>query len=333
MGTLRIHFTADDLARVTLADAHDPLWEMILTRFRFRDRVRPLAFRPWFEELHAEPARTAQMRQGARLLDSLVPSGPYFPDFLTPHEGLLSIERGLAALLGTPRGRLAAELWRLARHHSLPGWVRPLAEGDLGALKGLVAALRDYHEAAVAPFHELMTAAVAVDRACRAHSMLSGGVDGLFAGMRPLFRWTPPVLQTDYIVDKDLVLGGRGLLLVPSYFCHRAPLTLADPELPPVLIYPIEQRHRWRQPVTHRRDLGALMGANRSAVLHALDRSATTTQLARMLRISPAAASRHATVLREAGLIETRRDGIAVLHTLTPLGAALLDGSTGHLSA
>ncbi|MEV0150140.1 MULTISPECIES: helix-turn-helix domain-containing protein [unclassified Nonomuraea] len=329
MGTLRIHFTAEDLARVTLADGPDPLWEVIFTRFRFRDRVRPLTFRPWFEELHAEPARTAGMRQGARLLDSLVPTGPYFPDFLTPPEGLLGLERGLAALLGTPRTRLATELGRLARHQSLPGWARPLAEGDLGTLKGLVAALRDYHEAAVAPFHALITAAVAVDLASRTRSMLSGGIDRLFAGMGPLVRWTPPVLQTDYIVDKDLVLGGRGLRLVPSYFCHRTPLTLADPELPPVLIYPIEQRHRWRQAATRRGDLGALMGANRSAVLHALDRSATTTQLARMLRISPAAASRHTTVLREAGLIETRRDGTAVLHTLTALGTALLEGTAG----
>ncbi|MGN9844884.1 ArsR/SmtB family transcription factor [Nonomuraea sp. H19] len=301
---------------------------MIFTRFRFRDRVRPLTFRPWFEELHADPARTARMRGGARLLDSLVPTGPFFPDFLTPPEGLLGIERGLAALLGTSRRRLAAELRRLARHHNLPGWVRPLAEGDLGALKELVATLRDYHEAAVAPFHVLITAAVAIDRASRARSMLSGGVDRLFTEMGPLVRWTPPVLQTDYIVDKDLVLGGRGLRLVPSYFCQRAPVTLADPELPPVLIYPIEQRHRWRQAAARRGGLGALMGTNRSAVLHALDRSATTTQLARMLRISPAAASRHTTVLREAGLIETRRDGTAVLHTLTPLGTALLEGST-----
>jgi DNA-binding transcriptional ArsR family regulator len=329
MGTLRIHFTAEDLTRVTLADEPDPLWEMILTRFRFRDRVRSPAFRPWFEELHADPARSSRMRRGARLLDVLVPAGPYFPDFLTPYEGLLGLDSGLAALIRTPARRLAAELRLLARHRPLPGWVRPIAQGNGPTLQEMGAALRDYYEAAVAPFRELAGSAIAADRACRARGLLRGGVEGLFAGFAPLMSWTPPVLETEYVVDRDLVLGGRGLRLVPSYFCQRTPMTLADPELPPVLIYPIEQRHRWRPAAERRADLDALMGANRSAVLHALDHSATTTQLARMLRISPTAASRHATVLREAGLIDTRRDGTAVLHTLTPLGTALLEGTTG----
>ncbi len=40
--------------------------------------------------------------------------------------------------------------------------------------------------------------------------------------------------------------------------------------------------------------------------------------------ISLAAASQHASVLRNAGLITTRRRGSAVLHVLTPLGAELL---------
>ncbi|MEW9550512.1 ArsR/SmtB family transcription factor [Nonomuraea sp. NPDC050783] len=329
MGTLRIHFTADDLARVTLADQPDPLWEVIFTRFRLRDRMRPLSFRHWFAGLHAEPARTARMRQGALLLDVLAPAGPYFPDFLTPYEGRRGLDHGLEALLGTPKRRLAAELERLSRHRPLPGWARPLAEGDPGALCGLAGALRDYHAAAVAPFQQAVAAAFAADRECRARDLLGGGVEGLLAGMAPPIRWRPPVLETGYAVDHDLVLGGRGLRLVPSYFCQRAPLSLADPRLPPVLIYPIEQRHRWRPAAARRTDLTALMGANRSAVLHALDHGTTTTQLARMLRVSPATASRHATVLREAGLIDTRRDGTAVVHTRTPLGTALLAGATG----
>jgi len=40
--------------------------------------------------------------------------------------------------------------------------------------------------------------------------------------------------------------------------------------------------------------------------------------------ISLAAASQHASVLRDAGLIAGRRQGSAVLHVLTPLGAGLL---------
>ena len=42
--------------------------------------------------------------------------------------------------------------------------------------------------------------------------------------------------------------------------------------------------------------------------------------------MSPATASYHTTVLRDAGLLSTHRLGSAVLHTPTPLGATLLEG-------
>jgi DNA-binding transcriptional ArsR family regulator len=41
--------------------------------------------------------------------------------------------------------------------------------------------------------------------------------------------------------------------------------------------------------------------------------------------VSPATASHHASVLRQARLISTRRNGSAVLHSITTRGATLLD--------
>ena len=52
-----------------------------------------------------------------------------------------------------------------------------------------------------------------------------------------------------------------------------------------------------------------------------------TTELARRLNISLATASHHAAVLRNAHLVTTRREGKAVLHTVTSLGIALLGRS------
>ncbi|MEO3809077.1 winged helix-turn-helix domain-containing protein [Sphaerisporangium sp. B11E5] len=326
MGTLRIHFTADDLARTTVAAAPDPLWEVLLSRFRLRESGPQPLFRPWLGQLRAHPGRIARMRPGARLLDALVPPGPYFPDFLTPPEAEAGLEQGIEAMLSTPRRRLRDELERLARHHDLPGWARPLAEGDVTVLNGVGHALRDYHEAAVAPYHALIHGAVAADRAQRARDLLGGGVEGLLEGLRPLMRWSPPVLEVNYDVDRDMWLDGRGLRLVPSYFCQRVPVSLADPVLPPVLIYPIERRHRWAPAAADPRGLAALLGRTRAAVLDALGDGATTTELARRLHTSPASISRHTTVLREAGLITTHRDGTAVLHAVSPLGVALLEG-------
>jgi DNA-binding transcriptional ArsR family regulator len=71
--------------------------------------------------------------------------------------------------------------------------------------------------------------------------------------------------------------------------------------------------------------LADLLGQTRAAVLVALAGGSTTGELARKLRISPAGASQHATVLRRAGLILSTRRGNSVLHTLTPLGSALLN--------
>ena len=34
----------------------------------------------------------------------------------------------------------------------------------------------------------------------------------MLLGMRPLMRWRFPVLEVDYNVDRDLHLGGRGLI-------------------------------------------------------------------------------------------------------------------------
>jgi DNA-binding transcriptional ArsR family regulator len=100
-----------------------------------------------------------------------------------------------------------------------------------------------------------------------------------------------------------------------------------DPALPPVLIYPV---HRQPDALPGSVEAGhaavaALIGATRAAVLDtiAARTAITTTDLAHHLAISPASASEHTTVLREAGLISSHRDRNRMLHTVTPLGHGL----------
>lgn len=54
---------------------------------------------------------------------------------------------------------------------------------------------------------------------------------------------------------------------------------------------------------------------------------ATTGEIARAAGVSASSASRHATALRDAGLITSHRNA-SVLHTLTPVGAAVLRAAT-----
>jgi hypothetical protein len=50
------------------------------------------------------------------------------------------------------------------------------------------------------------------------------------------------VLQVLDMNDRDLYLDGRGIELQPSAFCWQVPTKLRDPELKPVLVYPISTR-------------------------------------------------------------------------------------------
>ena len=67
-----------------------------------------------------------------------------------------------------------------------------------------------------------------------------------------------------------------------------------------------------------------MLGPTRAAVLRALAEPRGTAELAYEVGISPASASEHAKVLRDANLIETRRQGRSVRHSLTPLGRTIV---------
>ncbi|MEC4014755.1 ArsR/SmtB family transcription factor [Streptomyces sp. H27-D2] len=327
---LRVHFTGLDLARVRIAARPDALWETILSFHRLRDRQGALVFDEWRSE-----TRT-RLNSEARLLGPLVPSRGYFPDFLTPPEGAQGLEAALEALRATPEDRLRVDMSRLPASRSLPSWARTLAEGDSAPLGRLTGALRNYYRAAVGPYWPHIQARIEADRAARGRALLDGGADRLLASLPPMMRWRPPVLEADYPVDRDLHLDGRGLLLLPSFFCRRTPVALHDAQLTPLLVYPVEHSPAAAPTALARpfgatapRSLGKLVGNTRSAVLQAVGGGCTTSELSRRVGVSLASASQHASVLRDAGLVVTLRNGTAVLHTLTPLGAALLRGGAG----
>ncbi|MEV2244032.1 winged helix-turn-helix domain-containing protein [Streptomyces sp. NPDC049970] len=329
---LRIHVSGEDLSRVRMAARPDAMWETVLSFHRLRDRRGSTVFGEWRKE-----SRT-RLNGEARLLSAIVPPRGYFPDFLTPsQEGAepFGFDTGMEALRDTPADRIHGEIALLAENAPLARWpsggstgtVRPevLAEGRTEPLGRLISTLRAYHRAAVEPYWPHIRASVEADRALRGRALLDGGADELLATLPPMIRWRAPLLEADYPVDRELHLDGRGLLLQPSYFCRGTPVVYRDPLLPPVLVYP----------VTHPRApafaepgpwLGRLVGHTRSAVLRAIDNGCTTSELARRTGVSLASASQHACVLREAGLVRTLRHGSSVLHTLTPLGAALLRG-------
>ncbi|MFF8381287.1 winged helix-turn-helix domain-containing protein [Streptomyces sp. NPDC015661] len=319
---LRIHFTPEDFARIRVVTNPDPFWEIVCSLHRLQTSQGRWAYADWFRGAWGPVSATPLGRAVRRLLVPLVPRAAYFPDFLTPYEAMAGMKAGAAAILDTPASRIDHELRLLDGVSGTTAWARGLvAHERRRELLGLLCA---YHEAVIAPYQDHMAAGIAGERAVRGRQALDSGVHGLLAALTTTARWRPPVLELDYVVDRDLRLDGRGLCLVPSYFCWRTPIALAEDSLPPVLVYPLHDTRRPEPDCPSDASLCALLGRTRAAALQALALGATTSELARRLGVSPATAAHHTGVLRDAGLITTRRSLNTVLHTLTPVGAALL---------
>ncbi|MEV0734248.1 helix-turn-helix domain-containing protein [Polymorphospora sp. NPDC050346] len=325
---LRIHFTVADLNRTRVATAPDPLWELTLSMHQLRRRGSPPLLAGWKADLAHRLRPDTTLRHEISPALALNPPTGYFPDFLTPAEAADGFEAGLQALLDTPRDRLRAEIALLGtdRHRLDPAALR-IGDGDPAALRTLGRALRRYHDVAVAPMWDRIRASFDADRALRARTVLDGGAVALLNGLHPAARFTAGVLEiANYRADRDLHLDGRGLVLVPSYFkAASRPMALVDPNLPPVLVYPVERSARVASEAG-RASLSALLGRTRAAVLELAADGPSTGTVAGRLGISAPAASEHLTVLRDAGLVVSTRQGNTVRHTLAPLGHTLLDG-------
>jgi DNA-binding transcriptional ArsR family regulator len=320
---VRIIFTERDLARVRLADKPHILSEVTFSVRALRRRDVS-GFEPWRGDTRSR--LTPHMRP---LLD-LVPAHGWIPDFLEPAPA-----GRLPGALDAVRAATAAEvdfdLARIAAERRPPPTAQTLAADQDHALERLAEAVVAYHHVAVAPYWRPITAAFDAARAARARTLTDGGLDLLLSTLHPHIRWNPPTLEiVGYRDGERLDLDGRGLLInlgvvAPS---PRASIIVTPGGCAPVLLAPI-----WERPSLAALDadgvpaagLTALLGRTRAKSIRAIAAGCTTTELARALDVAPATASEHATVLRNARLISTRRHRNAVLHTLTPLGAALLD--------
>jgi DNA-binding transcriptional ArsR family regulator len=326
---LRIYFTSDDIARVRLAPGPDPMWELVLALQMLRPQRGDLLFTGWRTEA-ADALRGTGLGRSLRLLLALTPNVGYFPDFLNPIEAANGLEQGLEAIRCTSKRMLHRDMHELSRSRQPPAYAQGVASGDPSTLVELTSAMRVCYEAVVAPYRCSIETAISRDLATRASVLASRGVEALLRSYRPAAAWSAGEFQVPTHRDQELQLDGRGLLLIPSYFCVGGPLTMLDPALPPVLIYPVE-RQPDAYPARHARPeaLSALIGTTRAAVLQAIGTNPRTTEeLARRVGISPASASEHASVLRRAGLVTSSRDRNRMQHLVSPLGLTLLNHQT-----
>jgi hypothetical protein len=321
----RIHFTAEDLERIQVRPTLGPLAETTAAMLMLRS---PRRFSPRFGQWRRQVTGrlTAQMTP----LTAMIPPGSVGVDLPMLTGPAATIEQGVQALLAVPREQMLVEMAATDRMDKLPAaaWtlVDPEGRGQLAE------AARAAHQVLIKPYWSQIHTYLHADQVARAQTLAADGADRLLASLQGRWiRWRPPVLEMLMPSDWDMYLGGRGLHVVPSMFVGKFPSLNYNPNdqtAAPWLILPTDERigrcRPWDNPGPDGAALAALVGRNRAAVLRATAHGCTTTELADRVGISPAAASQHASVLREAGLIATRRQGGAVLHILTPLGAELL---------
>ncbi|MFJ8329966.1 winged helix-turn-helix domain-containing protein [Streptomyces sp. NPDC094437] len=188
-----------------------------------------------------------------------------------------------------------------------------------------------FHKVAIEPFWDGILRLLKAERDACGREMLDGGVEQVLNNRHSAIRWEAPLLRVnDAQPPRRTALAGQGMTLVPSLFAPH-PILIDDSvgwrELP-ILVYNIvpeaEPTASLWQGQEGESVLPALIGRTRADVLGALRETRSTGQVADRLHISSPSASKHLTILRRAGFVTTERRQNLAVHSLTPLGEAIL---------
>jgi DNA-binding transcriptional ArsR family regulator len=335
----RVHFNADDLDRIEVVDTLGPLAETFLALSLLRwPEARPRGLLSEWPQWVA-PRMTPRIRP----LVPLLPPGGRGVDLFTVVGHASTIDQGIGTLMTVPDEVLGDEIDYFDRNwQRLPSVAWASADRHGPGRIALVDAAVAAYGALIAPYWRSILAQLRAEQAVRKRILAQRGGAGLLESLQSQWiRWRPPVLYVDTPTLRGLhpgrvFLHGRGIVLVPSLFTGDYPsmhLSLAREDAIPMLVFAatsigdVATAKPSAGGDQAQAALAPLIGRTRANALSAIGDGCTTTELAAAIGTSLAAASQHAAVLREAGLIITSRHGRAVLHTLTPLGAELLASS------
>ncbi|WP_432067851.1 DUF5937 family protein [Streptomyces sp. C10-9-1] len=319
-----LHLAERDLLNCRFAIS--PLWET-------QEAVRTLA-RPERHAYHLPWLR--RTRQAAASLDlrplwALMPPGGHSPDFVCPMpSGPGScFEEELARVRSTPadvaRADMAAAL--ACTPEGTGGRTgQALLADPARTVQHLADLLQAAWHALVEPEWPRLRTLLEADVAHHSRRLAEVGFARLVGELSPRLAFEDATLRIRGMRgDHTRVLGGQGLVLVPSAFCWPDVISGYEPPWQPAVVYPVRGiGGLWtRSSAAAPEPLAALLGRARAGVLCALDEPSTTTDLARVLSLAPSSVSAHLSVLRSAGLLTSRRYGHRVLYARTPLGTAL----------
>ncbi|WP_327708786.1 winged helix-turn-helix domain-containing protein [Streptomyces sp. NBC_00464] len=321
---VHLHFDESDLLRCRFAVS--PLWE---TQAAVRVLGRPERqgyHLPWLRRI-----RGAAAGLGLEPLWLLMAEGGHSPDFFCPPPigPLASFEEEIAGvraidprLAGQDMARSLADRPEVLRS---PAGQTLLADPER-AVRELADLLEQAWRVLIEPHWPRLRALLEADVAYHSRRLAAVGFERLLGELSPQLRWADSTLTlTRTRARHSRVLGGQGLVLMPSVFAWPDAVGGFEDPWQPAVIYPARGiGGLWTEPGDSTPEvLARLLGRARADVLCALDEPAGTSALAHRLGLAPSSVSEHLSVLRAAGLLTSRRYGHQVLYERTPLGIAL----------
>jgi hypothetical protein len=306
-----------------------PMFEMMLSVRALRDPAAAPLHLPWVDN-----ARRLTVDLELEPLLLLLRRGAYMPDFVNPPPAgpTAELEDELEVMLATPAAQIRAEVTRCYEDAALPPELEGFLSRPRAAVRALAELLRAYWELVLAEHWPRMKSLLEHDILYRSRQLADGGTRELFADLDPSITWQDDGLlrvEKRDCADSPVQLDERGLLLLPSVFAWPKVVLVTAAPWQPTLAYPARGVGMLWEPERPAPPdaLSRLLGSGRASVLSALDRPRSTTDLARVLEISPGGVSQHLSVLHSAGLVSRHRDRRLVLYLRSHNGEALMHAS------
>lgn len=269
-------------------------------------------------------------REPFTLLAQVIGADGYMPDFLTTDARWdLSPADELAALRAAAISGILADLKKMVLRSTgeRQSALRRMQREPERARSLIADAWEQVWDAVLAPVWPQLERLLRADIAVRARIITTGGISAMAGGLHRTVHWSDGAVRVQLRRhSEDVDCRGGGLVLVPSVMSSWGCMVITEPPAQPTLFYPARGvTAGWARDAADMEEaLGALLGPVRAGILLRAHLARTTSQVAVDAGIAASTASHHLTVLRDAGLITSAREGHRMLHLRTPLGEAVV---------
>ena len=274
--------------------------------------------------------RSALPRGPFGVLRTVIGPDGYFPDFLTSTPSWdMSPADEVERLRRVPAESVRADLTKVLARSDGPRYrvVADMFDHPERTRAQVADAWESVWESLLAPHWTQVRRLITADIDLRVRRVAVDGVAAMVGSLHRSVAWHRDAIEIEMRKHSEEVdCEGSGVVLVPSVMSTPRCAVLTEAPAQPTLFYPVHGLSAsWTQERSAvEASLVELLGSGRARALLSLDGPRSTSEVADACSTAVSTASHHLTILRNAQLVHSRRDGTRMLHARTPLGEALL---------